>query len=198
MEATGTNYRVTAVPVPSPAGPPRLRLVAVFDDGMVNATTTVDADFKVGARTVKLGDARSIQLGPEPRVVLGSGEAIEGPVSGLGTVPVELGGQPLALDVAKATEIKVAADVSSDLIWYTLRVRDGDKEILKQTESLIVEGLLPVPNQRAGPTGVKPPALEGNTVVRMLPSPAADVAVGAPAVIWCCTLPAPSGWLSST
>jgi hypothetical protein len=57
-------------------------------------------------------------------------------------------------------------------------VRDDDQQVWSQTDSLIVEGLLPVPNQTAGPTGIKPPALEANKVVRMLPSAAADVAMG--------------------
>ena len=178
MEAIGTNHRVNVVPVPPPPGPLRLRLLAVFGDGMVNASTTFDAAFKVGARVVKLSDARDLQLGQDSSVIMGSGEVVEGIVSGLEAVPVELGGQPFSLDITRATEVKIAPDVSSDLVWCTLSVRDGDQQVWSQTDSLIVEGLLPVPNQTAGPTGIKPPALEANKVVRMLPSAAADVVVG--------------------
>jgi Trypsin-like peptidase domain len=178
MKATGTSFGVSAVPVPPPPGALRLRLVSVFDDGTVNATTSANAEFKVANRAVKLSEVRSVRLGAEPRVVFGGGEVVEGPVTGLGVISIELGGQPLSLDVSKATEIKVAPAVESDLIWYTLLVREGDKEVFRQTESLVFEGLLPVPNQAPGPKGIRPPALEGNLTVRELSSPAADVAVG--------------------
>src|SRR5262249_4305791 len=153
------NHRARAVPLPLPPGPSRLRLLAVFGDGMVNTCTTLDAAVKVGARVVKLSDTRSLQLGQDSSVIMGSGEVLEGIVSGLEAVPVELAGQPFSLDLTKATEVKIAPDVSSDLVWCTLSVRDGDQQVWSQTDSLIVEGLLPVPNQTAGPTGIKPPAL---------------------------------------
>lgn len=178
MKAGGTSHSASAVPVPPPPGPMRLRLLAVFGDGMVNAITTTDATFKIGERDVKLSDVRTLKLGPDSSVKLGGGEVLEGVVSGLDAVRVELGGQPFSLDLTKATEVKVAPDVSSDLVWCTLTVRDGDRQVWTQTDSLIVEGLLPVPNQTAGPTGIKPPALEANQVVRMLPSVASDVVVG--------------------
>jgi hypothetical protein len=178
MKASGTSHQVTAVPVPLPPGALRLRLLAVFGDGLVNAITTLDAAFKVGARVVKLSDARTVQLGQDSRVTMVSGEVLEGIVSGLEAVPVELGGQRFSLDFTRATEVKIAPDVSSDLVWCTLSVRDGDQQVWSQTDSLFVEGLLPVPNQSAGPSGIKPPALEANRVVRMLPSAAADVVVG--------------------
>ncbi len=178
MEAIGTSHRANAVPLPRPPGPLRLRLLVIFREGMVNTTTTVDPAFKVGARVAKLSDVRTIQFGQDSKVVMGSGEVIEGTLSGLEAVPVELGGRSFSLDFTRAIEAQIAPDVSIDQVRCTLSVRDGDRQVWTQTDSLIVEGLLPSPNQTAGPTGIKPPTLEANKVVRMLPSEAADMVVG--------------------
>lgn len=107
MEAAGTNYRALAVPVPPPPGALRLRLLLVIDDGMVNATTSANSEIKVANREVKLSEVRSVRLGAEPRVVFGGGDVAEGRVTGLGVISVDLGGQPLSLDISKANEIEL-------------------------------------------------------------------------------------------
>jgi hypothetical protein len=177
MEAAAGKYRVSAAPLPPPPGPLALRLLAQFDNGLLNATTA-DRDFKVGGRALKLSEVRSLQLKPQPRALLHDGKSAEGPVSGLDAVPVRLGEQSLPVDLARAAEVKFAAAVETDEVWYTLLVRQGDKEIFRQTECLVVEGLLPTPTAAAGPRGIKPPLLEGNPAVRKLASAVSDVAVG--------------------
>jgi hypothetical protein len=177
MEPAADKYRVTTAPLPPPPGPLALRLLAQFDNGLLNATTA-DRDFKIGDRAVKLSEVRSLQLKPQPRAILHDGKTLEGPVSGLGAVPVRLGGQSLPVDLATAAEVRFATAVETDEVWYTLLVRQGDKEVFRQTECLVVEGLLPTPTASAGPRGIKPPMLEGNPAVRMLASSVTDVAVG--------------------
>jgi S1-C subfamily serine protease len=177
MEAAGDKYRVTTVPLPPPPGPLKLRLLAQFENGLLNGTT-VDRAFKVSDRQVRFSEVRSVQRKPGPRAVFNDGKTVEGPVSGLDAVPVQLGEQSLAVDLAQAEEVKLAPAVETDQVWCTLLVRQGAKEILRQTESLLVEGLLPNPNASAGPTGIKPPALEGNVAIRKLASAVDDVAVG--------------------
>jgi hypothetical protein len=177
MKADGDKFRVRAVPLPPPPGTLTLRLLARFNDGALNATLA-DQAFKVGERSVKLSEVRSIDFGATPRVVLHDEEKIEGTVSGLDATPVHLGGQTLTLNLAKATEVKFAPAVDTRLLWYTLRVRQGDKELLRRSESLPVQGLIPAPSARAERTPIKPPELEGDQVVRKLSEPMDDVAVG--------------------
>ena len=56
------------------------------------------------------------------------------------------------MNLAGASEVKFAPAAETDLVWYTLTVRQGEKELLRQTESLIIQGLLPAPPvARAGP-----------------------------------------------
>jgi hypothetical protein len=177
LQADGDRYRVSAVPLPPPAGGETLRLLAQFDNGLLNATMS-DRTFKVGDREVKFSEVRSLSLGPPPQVVLSDGKKMDGPVSGLEAVPVRLGEQSLAVSLAKAKEVKFApaADITS--IRYTLVVRQGDKEIVRESDDLIIEGLLPTPVAGAGPAGIRPPPLDDDQVVRKLPSAIADVGVG--------------------
>ncbi len=177
MEADGDNFRVRAVPLPPPSGTLNLRMLARFTDGTLNAVLA-DQTFRVGDRQVKLSQVRSIDLAAAPRVVLHEEETIEGTVSGLDTVPVQLGGQTLKMDLTKATQAQFAPAVESKLLWYTLSVRQGDKELLRRSESLLVEGLLPTPSARAVRIAVKAPTLEGDRVVRELSEPIADVVEG--------------------
>jgi len=93
-------------------------------------------------------------------------------------VAVLLGGQSLSVNLAKAAEVQFAPAAEADLVWYTLVVRKGDKEIFRHSESLAVQGLLPAPVADAAESGIQPPTLEGDKVVRKLASPVADVAVG--------------------
>ncbi len=176
LQADGDRYRVTAVPLPPP-GAGTLRLLAQFGNGLLNATTT-DRTFKVGNRELKLSEVRILRLDPGPHVVLHDGKRIEGTVSGLDAVPVRLGEQLLAVSLAKAGEVKFALAVDTDLIRYTLVVRQGDKEIVRESDNLVIQGLLPTPVAGAGPTGIRPPTLDADQVVRKLFSPVADVAVG--------------------
>jgi Trypsin-like peptidase domain len=177
LEAAGTSYRVHTVPLPPPSGPARVRVLAQFENGLLNALAP-DQAFKVGDKSVQFSEVRSIQLKPALRVALHQGKALEGPVSGLEAVPVQLGDQALAVNLAKAEEVKFGPAVESDQVSYTLLVRQGDHEIFRQTESLLIQGLLPMPATAAGPSGIRRPTLEGNPAVRKLPAPVADVAVG--------------------
>jgi hypothetical protein len=157
MEASEGKFRATAVPLPLPPGPRPLRLLARFDDSGLNATLT-DRAFKVGERELKLSEVRSIQLRPAPRVVLHEGKEIEEPVTGLDAVSLRLGGQSVPVDLGQAVEMKVAPAAEADLLWYTLRVRQGDREVLRQSESLAIAGLLRPPFTDLRPLDIRPPS----------------------------------------
>jgi hypothetical protein len=141
MEANGDKYRVTAMPVPPPPGPLTLRLVAQFDNGKLEATV-IDRGFKICDREMKLSEVRGVRPGATPQVVLHDGKKVEGTVSGLDAVLVRLGEQTLAVNLAKAAQVKITPAVETAQVGYTLLVRQSDKEIFRQSKSLDVEGLL--------------------------------------------------------
>jgi hypothetical protein len=176
MEASKGKYRVAAVPMPPAPGVARQRLLARFDNGVLNATVA-DQPLKVGDHKLKLSEVRSLRLKPKPHVVLHDGTTVEGAVTGLDAVPVLLGGQSLSVNLTRAAEVKFAP-AAADLVWYTLVVQKGGKEVFRQSEGLAVQGLLPAPATGPGESDIRPPTLEGDKVVRKLASPVADVAVG--------------------
>jgi hypothetical protein len=177
MEGAEGKYRASAVPLEPPPGPLTLRLLARFDNGTLNATLT-DRAIKVGDREVKLSEVRSVQIEPGSALQLRDGSRIDGPLSGLDAVPVLLGGQTLTVDLRKAESLEVAPAADVNMLWYTLVVREGQKEILRQSESLFIRGLVPAPAARTGSASIIPPTLEGNRVERTLGERVTDVAVG--------------------
>jgi S1-C subfamily serine protease len=147
MHADGETYRVTAAPVPPPPAPWTLRLLAQFDNATLNATTA-DRAFKVAGRDVKLSDVRGVHLGTTARVLLPDGKTVEGPVSGLEAVPVRLGEQTVAVNLTKAADLKLGPAAETDEVGCTLVVRQGGKEVFRESEALTIQGLLPA--QHAG------------------------------------------------
>jgi hypothetical protein len=178
MQGAQTTYRVSAVPLARPSGSARLRLLAQFDNGLLNATT-MDAAVKLGDRSVQLSEIRSLQRKPAPHVTFYDGKAIDGSLSDFDAVPVQLGDQSLSVNLTKAVEVKFAPAIETDQLWYTLLVRQGGNEILRQTESLAVQGFLPAPAAATESTAtIRPPMLERSPCNRKLPASLADVAVG--------------------
>jgi len=177
MEAADGKYRVSAVPMTRPDGPLPLRLLAQFDNGALRATTE-DRSFKVGNREYRLSAVARVQSKPTPGIVFEDGKTIEGPVTGLDDVPVRLGEQSLAVNLGKAATVSFSLAPEADMVWCTLVVRQGDKEIARRGEGLVVQGLLPSPAPAVARAGIRPPELEEAKVVRKLPSSIGDVAVG--------------------
>jgi hypothetical protein len=180
LERAGEGrYRATAVPLPAPPGPLTLRVIAQFDDALLNATLT-DRAVKAGEREIKLSEVRSIRFKPEPRVLLQDGKELSGvALTGLDAVPVRLGERSVPVDLTRAAEVKIGLTAETDQVWYTLIVREGEREVFRDSDSLIVQGILPNPSvAEPGPNGIRPPALEGDKVVRKLDGPITGVAVG--------------------
>jgi hypothetical protein len=177
VAAADGKFRVTTAPMPVPPGPVMLQLVAQFDNGALNATTA-DRTFKVGSQEVKLSNVQKIQFTQNPRAVLQDGKTVEGAISGLEELTVQLGKQSIAVNLAKSTEARFAPAGETDLVWCMLVVRLGHKEIVRRGESLPVEGLLFRAAAIVGQLEIKAPALEATKVERMLAAPVADVVVG--------------------
>src|SRR5262249_42887016 len=127
---------------------------------------------------MKLSDVRNIFSRPKTRVVLHDNRTEEGAAAGLDEVPVQLGDQSVTVNLAKAVEVRATPLVDTEVVWYTLRARQEDKEILGHSESLLVQGLLTGPTFEAVEADIKPPTLTGDKVERKLSSAIADVAVG--------------------
>jgi hypothetical protein len=141
MEADGDRYRLTAVPIPGRSGPLTLRLLVRFGEGTLEATTT-DRTFTAGGREVALADVRTIWPGSPARVSLRDGTMITGALSGLDAVPMPVGTQTLSvrLDGAKVVEVTPVGPV--ERVACTLVVRQGEKEVFWQSESLGTAGLV--------------------------------------------------------
>jgi WD40 repeat protein len=176
MEAAGDTYHVTTAPLPPPSEPVNVRLLVRLDDGLLSATVT-DRAFKVGDRELKLSDTRSLQHKPRPRVLLQDGKTLDGTVTGLDAVPVRQGDRTLTVNLARAAEVNFSPALESNLLGYTLLVRQEGKEVFRLSHNLSIQGLLPAP-LGAGSAATEPPLLEGDRVVRKLPAEITDVAVG--------------------
>jgi hypothetical protein len=152
--AADKKYRASVVVLPPPPDGATVRLLAQFENSTLNATTA-DWTFKVGGRKVKLSEVKKVQLRPAVRVVLQDGKAVEGVVSGLEAVPVQLGEQSVSVDLVKAAEVRFGPAADTDQVWYMLVVRQGGKEILRQIGCLAVQGLLPSQDLAAEPSEKK-------------------------------------------
>ena len=146
--ATDGKYYARVVPLPL-TGDATVRLLAEFGNSTLNATTA-DRTIKVGTLEVKLSDVERLQFRPSVRVVLHNGNVLKGAVSGLEAVPVRLGEQSTPLNLTKAADVRLGLPAETDEVSYTLVVRQGDKELLRQTERVVVECLLPPPARVLG------------------------------------------------
>jgi WD40 repeat protein/S1-C subfamily serine protease len=135
MEAEGNRYRVTAVPIPGQKGPVTLRLMARFEDGSLEASTT-DRTFTAGGREVALADVRTIWPGSPARLSLRDGTTINGALSGLDAVPMPVGPKTLSVRLDRAKEVNVSLVGQTERVACTLVVRQGEKEVYRQSGSL--------------------------------------------------------------
>jgi hypothetical protein len=149
MEADGDRYQLTAVPIQGPSGQVTLQLMARFEDGSLEATTT-DRTFKAGGRELALADVRTIWPGSSARVALRDGTTITGALSGLDAVPVPVGTQMLSIMLDRAKSVEVKPEGQSERVACTLVVRQGEKEVYRDTQGLGDAGLLTNPSFEAG------------------------------------------------
>lgn len=167
----------TAVPV-SRSADSRVGISVRLSSGVVSGTTE-DTAFKVGGKPAKLSEVRQITLSPKPSVLLADGRtALEGHVTGLGTVEIDLGGQKVNLDLAKATQVTVQPTAEVVAVTATVVVIVGGKEVARTEIQVPVHD--PVRRAPADPSkvAIAPPPLAGEKVVKRLPDGYSDVVVG--------------------
>ena len=83
-----------------------------------------------------LADVRTIWPGSPARVSLRDGTTITGPLSGLDAVAVPVGPQTLSVGLDRAKLVDVKPEGQVERVACTLVVRQGEKEIFRQSEGL--------------------------------------------------------------
>jgi WD40 repeat protein/S1-C subfamily serine protease len=135
MQAEAGRYHLTAVPILGPKGPVTLRLMARFEDGSLEGTTT-DRRFTAGGREFSLTDVRTIWPGSPARVSLRDGTTTAGALSGLDAVPVPVGPQTLPVRLDRTKEVNLSPVGQVERVACTLVVRQGDKEVYRRSQSI--------------------------------------------------------------
>ncbi len=176
MKLKDGTYRVSAVPVPKEVGQ-RLLLAAQFETGAVEGIVE-DRDIQVGPQKSKWSACKRIQLQPKPVVFLTDGKTLDGLPTGLEKVAVLVGGQTLTVDLTKATSLQFQLPKPVAAVECTLIVRQDGKEVGRSEHRLSVEGVnLVAPADLTG-TGIVPPKLGAEKVIKKLPDVASDICVG--------------------
>ncbi len=177
LEQADGVYRVKAVPAPGEKKVVRLPVSVTFADGAAGGTVA-DQEIKVAGKAVKLSEVRSIRFGPKGAVVLHDGKTLDGAPAGLDGLEVVIDEAPVRLKLAEAVEARFDRPPEAEAVAYTVVVRQEGKEVARLTGRLGGDGAGPAAPPSAGVTGIRPPALDQEQVVKMLPGTVADVCVG--------------------
>src|SRR5262249_21315167 len=127
---------------------------------------------------VQLGAVRSIRFKPEGEVRLHDGKFLRGLVAGLDAPEVKIDGKPVRLKLAEVVEVLLEPPQQADSVTYTLVVKQDGKEVARLSGP---RGGAPGTTARPtapAVTGIKPPTLGQDQVVKMLPATVDHVCVG--------------------
>ena len=141
--------------------------------------TTEDVAFKVAGKPTRLSSVQRINLKENPGVMLADGRTkMNGQVTGLGTVEVDLGGQKLKVDLARATSISVQAPSEIMSVLATVVAFVDGKEVSRTEARMVVREV--IRTATADPTTVKiiPPVMAQERVIKRLPDLFKEVVVG--------------------
>lgn len=133
-------YHVSAVPFPVPAGPPALRAKINYEDGSVQGVIE-DRSFSFDGNMFKLSEINSLRFGPRSELQLSNAKKIEGSLSGLGPIPVRVGGQSFPLDLTKAVEMTVEFPGQISSVSCTIVALHAGKELGRLRVPIYVQGL---------------------------------------------------------
>lgn len=179
MTKRGEHWVATMTPV-AKTGAARVEITARIGTATVTGTTE-DAVFKVAGKPIRLSGVRRIEFKDKNSVLVllaDSRTTVEGEVVGLGIVEIDLAGQKVKIDLAKATQVTVqAAPEVVSVLASVLAIVDG-KEVARSESHLIIREA--IESAPADPSTVKitPPALSDEKVVKRLPELFSDVVVG--------------------
>ncbi len=140
MQLTNGTYRAKAIPFPAREGPPLYRVEVKFEDGLVSGMAE-DRTFRINEKEIKLSQLRYLRLGAKPEVRLVDGQRVEGKLVDLESIPVQVGKQPLKVNLANAKEINVEAIEEATAISCTVMTKLDGKEMKGVSLPLYIDGV---------------------------------------------------------
>ena len=171
------TYEVDAIPVESNNERRQIRLNATYRSGSITGIV-VDQPILVGERKVMLSEVQSIQLGEKPRLRLASGSTLEGKLTDLDKVAIDLGPTKVIPNLARASQIQLRPIATVRSVDCTLVVSNGKKEIERISRAIPISGAAREVPGTDVKVGITPPKLEKSEVTLTLTSAGSDVAVG--------------------
>jgi hypothetical protein len=139
MKPQKGGFAAKAVAFPSKEGPVEFRLSVNYGEGQVSGTVS-DRKIRLGSESVQLSQVRRIVLAEKVDTTLWDGRTLEGPISGLETVPIRVGPQALDVKIAGAKEINLQAPDPTNLASCTIVARQGGKEVGSLASLIYLEG----------------------------------------------------------
>jgi hypothetical protein len=130
-------YRTDVGLLPERTGTTRLSLEAAFTDGSL-AGSTCEREVRIGATAHKLSAIRTVSP-TKGQAILWSGARLEGEVTGLGAVPVTLGGKDLTVDLSAALEVTFRLPGDAPVLVLEVVARRGGKELGRVSRSVLLD-----------------------------------------------------------
>ncbi len=156
----------------------RVELSARF--GAANITgTTDDVVFKVANKPMRLSGVRRIDFKSKASVLLADGRTtVEGEITGLRPVEMDLAGQKVKIDLAKATQLILQPAPEIVSVIATVVASVEGKEVARTETRMPVREATRLASADASSVVITPPALPDDKVVKKLPDIFTDVVVG--------------------
>jgi hypothetical protein len=178
-------------------GADRLKISATFANGLV-AGEVSDREVRAVDRTLRLGRIARIDRGSQkPKIVLGTGEELEGVIDALDQAQLDVGGTRIPVDLSRAIRIDISPVFPPErTVSYTVTVKDGAQTIAESTGTITLTDppirVTPVAPANNAPSFASIPGANNNTspsnlqalrinAVRetiKLPAPVDDVVLG--------------------
>lgn len=176
MKKAGGLWVATAAPAAKTA----TRVELSVRLGTANVTgTTDDAVFKVAGKPMRLSGVRRIEFKQKPSVLLADGRTtVEGEIAGLESVEIDLAGQKMKLDLAKATQLVVQAEPEIVSVIATVVATVEGKEVARVESRMLVREAAKLAPADPSSVVIIPPTITEGKVVKKLPDVFTDVAVG--------------------
>ncbi|WP_435021863.1 S1C family serine protease [Tundrisphaera sp. TA3] len=139
MTRAGDAYVASDVPFPATKGPRSVGVEVRYPDGSVKGNAE-DIELRSGGAGVRLGRLRTLRLSPGPEAIAADGRPLDPAPEAPKELPVQVGGQRLALDLSQAREIEVTEPNADDAVSCAVVALRGKEEIGRSSLPLFLEG----------------------------------------------------------
>jgi S1-C subfamily serine protease len=158
----GSVYHAKIVPVLSVAAPTKIQLTAEFADGSLSGWVQ-NASVRCGTRQIKLADLQRIDLGANPSAALADGSRATGPIGGLESTEIDLGGLVIRADLTKAAVVRFTPpSTGTGPLNYRVTVSRNGKIVANTSGTLAVSA-----GSVAGTGGLATPTVPSLTGVNL-------------------------------